>query len=214
MRAASRAANLFGSTPEEEQDEPKEGRVGRGPAHPAGAGACSRRPRRPWASATTRRREDHFDALIAVLPDERDLLERARAYRALCERALCEAKRPPSSPRASRAAEPRRLPPQPRRVRGGAEAPAPGRGDPSAERARALLPGRHLGPRGDTAAALKALRSAIAASPANRAQARGDSDFDAAPRGRGVHRARLPRRRPDARGPTLRGAAAAPRAAC
>ena len=31
---------------------------------------------------------------------------------------------------------------------------------------------------GDTASALKALRSAIAASPANRAQARSDSDFD------------------------------------
>ncbi len=31
---------------------------------------------------------------------------------------------------------------------------------------------------GDIAAALKALRSAISASPANRAQARSDSDFD------------------------------------
>jgi Flp pilus assembly protein TadD len=31
---------------------------------------------------------------------------------------------------------------------------------------------------GDTATALKALRSAIAASPASRAQARSDSDFD------------------------------------
>ena len=76
-------------------------------------------------------------------------------------------------------AEPRRLPAQPRRVRGGAQGPAPGRGDPPQERARPLLPGRHRRRAPATRrGALKALRSAIAASPANRAQARSDSDFD------------------------------------
>ena len=40
---------------------------------------------------------EHFDALIASPPDERDLLERARAYRPLCERAWT--KRPAFRPK-------------------------------------------------------------------------------------------------------------------
>ena len=68
------------------------------------------------------------------------------SYRAFCERALASRSAPPSSPRAStRPAELRRVPAQPRRVRGGAQVPAPGRGDPPQERARPLLPGRHRG---------------------------------------------------------------------
>ena len=31
---------------------------------------------------------DHFDALVSQFPDERDVVERARAYRTLCDRAL------------------------------------------------------------------------------------------------------------------------------
>ena len=46
------------------------------------------------------RAREHFDALIAGFPEERDLLERARSYRAVCERAL-RASVPPSSPRPS-----------------------------------------------------------------------------------------------------------------
>jgi tetratricopeptide (TPR) repeat protein len=114
--------------------------------------------------------------LIASHPDERDLIERARSYLAFCERAL------------------------------GKRHPKPksfedllnygvylhNRGE-FAEAIKVLHQAAEIHPRnehvlyclaaasaraGDIAAALKALKSAIAVSPANRAQARRDSDFD------------------------------------
>jgi len=118
-----------------------------------------------------------LDQLIDSYPDEREVVERARAYRTICDRAL---DRRPSRPKTfddllkygiyhhnrgeyqealkflNQAAE---IHPRNEHVLYCVAAAA----------ARA----------GDTAIALKALRSAITASPANRGQARADSDFDA-----------------------------------
>ena len=122
------------------------------------------------------RAADLLDALIDSHPDERDLVERARAYRAFTDRAL--GKRRP-------------------KPRGFHELLNYGvylhnRGEfPDA--IKTLQQAAEIHPRnehvlyclaaafaraGDPAAAIKALKSAIAVSPANRAQARGDSDFD------------------------------------
>ena len=43
------------------------------------------------------RAREHFDALLGGFPEERDLLERARSYRSVCERAL--EKRPAFRPK-------------------------------------------------------------------------------------------------------------------
>ena len=43
------------------------------------------------------RAREHFDALLGGFPEERDLLERTRSYRAVCERAL--EKRPAFRPK-------------------------------------------------------------------------------------------------------------------
>jgi tetratricopeptide (TPR) repeat protein len=130
--------------------------------------------RHDWEKA-----RDLLDGLISSYPDQRDLLERARAYRAVCERALSEAKRPVFRPK------------------GFEELLNHGvflhnRGE-FEEALKVLRQAAEIHPKnehvlyclaataaraGDSAAALKALRSAIAVSPANRAQARGDSDFD------------------------------------
>lgn len=118
-----------------------------------------------------------LETLIDSHPEERELLERARAYRAFCERAVD--KRPAFRPK--------------------------GFGDllnygvylhnrgEFEEALRYLQQAAEIHPRnehvlyclaasaaraGDTAAALKSLRSAIAANGENRALARGDSDFD------------------------------------
>lgn len=123
------------------------------------------------------RARDHFDALIESHPEERDLLERARQYHALCARALD--KRPAFRPKGfedllnygvylhnrgefqdalkylHQAAE---IHPKNEHVLYCTAAAA----------ARA----------GDTETAMKALRGAIGANSANRAQARRDSDFD------------------------------------
>ena len=121
-----------------------------------------------------------FDELIAAHPDERDLLERARAYRTVCERALAEAKRAPYKPKTfedllqygvflhNRAEFEEAM----RYLRQAVEM------HPKNDHALYCLAAT-AARAGDTASALKALRSAIAASPANRAQARSDSDFDA-----------------------------------
>jgi tetratricopeptide (TPR) repeat protein len=117
-----------------------------------------------------------LDQLIATYPEERDVVERARAYRAVCERST---ERRPARPKTfddllhygifhhnrgeyqealkylNQAAE---IHPRNEHVLYCVAAAA----------ARA----------GDAATALKALRSAITASSANRAQARRDPDFD------------------------------------
>jgi tetratricopeptide (TPR) repeat protein len=120
---------------------------------------------------------DHLDSLIASYPEERDLLERARAYHAVCERALD--RRPSFRPRTF------------------AELMNYGvylhnRGEFS-EALRYLSQAAEMQPKnehalycqaaaaaqaGDVETALRALRAAIAANPASRAQARNDSDFD------------------------------------
>ena len=105
--------------------------------------------------------------------------ERARAYRAVCERALVEAKKTPFRPKGfedllnhgvflhNRGEFEEAL----KVLRQAAEI------HPKNEHVLYCLAATSARA-GDSAAALKALRSAIAVSPANRAQARGDSDFD------------------------------------
>jgi tetratricopeptide (TPR) repeat protein len=122
---------------------------------------------------------DLLDSLIESQPDQRDLLERARAYRAVCERALLEAKKTPFRPKGfedllnhgvflhNRGEFEEAL----KVLRQAAEI------HPKNEHVLYCLAATSARA-GDSAAALKALRSAIAVSPANRAQARGDSDFD------------------------------------
>lgn len=123
---------------------------------------------------------EQFDAIIGGHPDERDVVERARSYRAVCERALSESKRTPYRPK------------------GFDELLGYGvflhnRGE-FAEALKSLRQAAEIHPRnedvlyciaatsaraGDNDSALKALRSAISVSPETRAQARRDPDFDA-----------------------------------
>jgi len=125
------------------------------------------------------RARDHLDALIEAHSDERELIERARSYRALCERAIAEAKRPAFRPKGFEDL-----------LNHGVY--LHNRGE-YAEALKALRQAADIHPKnehvlyclaataaraGDAPTALKALRSAVAASPANRAQARSDSDFD------------------------------------
>ena len=125
------------------------------------------------------RARDHLDTLIESHPEQRDLIERARAYRAVCERALLEARKAPFKPKGfedllnhgvflhNRGEFEEAL----KVLRQAAEI------HPKNEHVLYCLAAT-AARAGDSAAALKALRSAIAVSPANRAQARGDSDFD------------------------------------
>ena len=122
---------------------------------------------------------DVFQELIESYPDERDLLERARAYKAVCERAMTESKRAPFKPKTfeemvqygvflhNRGEYEEAL----KHLRQAAEL------HPKNEHAQYCLAAT-AARAGDTPTALKALRSAIAAGPANRAQARSDPDFD------------------------------------
>ena len=122
---------------------------------------------------------DLLDSLIESHPDQRDLLERARSYRMVCERSLSEAKRPAFRPKGfddllnhgvflhNRGEFEEAL----KVLRQAAEI------HPKNEHVLYCLAATSARA-GDSAAALKALRAAIAVSPANRAQARGDSDFD------------------------------------
>jgi tetratricopeptide (TPR) repeat protein len=118
-----------------------------------------------------------LDELMSAHADERDLLERARSYRAFCGRAL--GKRPPR-PKSFEDL-----------LNHGVYLHNRGEFD---EAIKVLHQAAEIHPRnehvlyclaaasaraGDAAAALKALKSAISVSPANRAQARSDSDFDA-----------------------------------
>jgi len=122
------------------------------------------------------RARDLLDQLIENHPDERDVVERARAYRTICDRSL---DRRPSRPKTFEDL-----------LKYGIY--HHNRGEYQ-EALKFLNQAAEIHPRnehvlycvaaaaaraGDTAIALKALRSAIAASPSNRAQARSDSDFD------------------------------------
>jgi len=115
--------------------------------------------------------------LVASYPDERDLLDKVRAYQALCERAL--GKRGSFRPKTFEDL-----------LNYGVYLHNRGEFE---EALKVLHQAAEIHPKsehvlyciaaaasraGDSAAALKALRSAIVANPANRAQARGDSDFD------------------------------------
>jgi len=115
--------------------------------------------------------------LVDGYPEERDLLDRARAYLALCERSL--GKRPTFRPKTFEDL-----------LNHGVYLHNRGDFDGAL---KALHQAFEIHPKnehvlyciaaasaraGDAAAALKALRSAILANGANRTQARGDSDFD------------------------------------
>lgn len=120
---------------------------------------------------------DHLESLIESHSEERDLLERARAYRTVCLRAL--EKRPAFRPKSFEDA-----------LNYGVY--LHNRGE-FAEALKYFQQAVEIHPRnehalyclaatsaraGETVAALKALRTAINVNPDNRAQARSDSDFD------------------------------------
>jgi tetratricopeptide (TPR) repeat protein len=122
---------------------------------------------------------EHFDAIITGHPDERDVVERARSYRLVCERGLGEAKRASHRPKGfdellnygvflhNRGEFEEAL----KSLRQAAEI------HPKNENVLYCLAATSARA-GDTDSALKALRSAISVSPETRAQARRDSDFD------------------------------------
>lgn len=123
------------------------------------------------------RARDLLDSLLDSHPEERELLERAGAYRAFCERAL--EKRPSFRPKTFEEL-----------LNYGVY--LHNRGE-FGEAIKQLQQAAEIHPRnehvlyclaaacsraGDVAGAVKALRAAILVNPANRAQARSDSDFD------------------------------------
>jgi tetratricopeptide (TPR) repeat protein len=125
------------------------------------------------------RARELFGDILESYPEERDLLERARAYRAVCDRALSESRRGPFKPKTfedllqygvflhNRGEFEDAL----KYLRQAVEM------HPKNEHAQYCLAAT-AARAGDTPSALKALRSAIAAGPSNRAQARSDPDFD------------------------------------
>ena len=121
------------------------------------------------------RARDVLDELIEGFPDQRDVVERAKAYRTLCERSLGRVARPKTFEDLLHHGVYHH-----------------NRGE-YAEALKFLNQAAEIHPRnehvlycvaasaarlGETATALKALRSAITASPANRAQAKSDPDFE------------------------------------
>jgi len=124
------------------------------------------------------RAHEQLTELVESYPEERDILDRARAYLSLCERAM--GKKPNFRPKTFEDL-----------LNHGVF--LHNRGD-FTEALKALHQAAEIHPKnehvlyciaasaarvGDHPAALKALRSAIHANASNRAQARGDSDFDA-----------------------------------
>jgi tetratricopeptide (TPR) repeat protein len=122
------------------------------------------------------RAREHLDHLIGSFPQETEIVERARSYLALCQRAL---EKRPARPKSFEEL-----------LNYGVY--LHNRGE-FHQALQVLQQAAEIHPRnehvlycvaaaaaraGDTAAALKALRSAITANPASRAQARSDSDFD------------------------------------
>lgn len=123
------------------------------------------------------RAREHFDSLVEGFPEERDLLERARSYRAVCERALD--KRPAFKPKTFD-----------EMLHHGVYLHNRGEFE---EALKFLRQAAEIHPRnehvlycmaataaraGDSATALKSLRGAVTAGTSNRAQARQDPDFD------------------------------------
>jgi tetratricopeptide (TPR) repeat protein len=116
-----------------------------------------------------------LDALIVAHPQERDLIERARSYRAICERGLEKRPRPKTFEDLlnygvyllNRGEYPEAL----KALQHAADI------HPKNEHVLYCLAAVQART-GDRGAAIKALRSAIHANPANRAQARSDADFD------------------------------------
>jgi Tfp pilus assembly protein PilF len=122
---------------------------------------------------------EQLDALIEDFPEEREVLERARAYRTLCTRALAESKKSAFKPKGFDET-----------VKYGVYLHNRGEFE---EALKFLRQAEEMHPKnehvlyclaatasraGDTAASLKALRAAIQASAGNRALAKSDSDFD------------------------------------
>ena len=120
---------------------------------------------------------DHFEGLISQFPDERDVVERARAYRVLCDRALD--KRPPFKPKTFEEV-----------LHQGVFLHNKGEYE---DAIKLLKQAAEMQPRnehahyclaatsaraGDSAAALRALKQAVDLGPQNRTQARSDTDFD------------------------------------
>jgi tetratricopeptide (TPR) repeat protein len=123
------------------------------------------------------RAKDHFESLTSSFADERDLLERARAYLTLCARHLD--KRPAFRPKTFEEL-----------LHHGVYLHNRGEYE---EAGKFMRQAAEIHPRnehvlyclaatlaraGDSPGALKALRSAVTASPGNRTQARTDTDFD------------------------------------
>ena len=121
--------------------------------------------------------KDQFESLTSAFPEERDLLERARAYLALCGRHL--EKRPAFRPKTFEEL-----------LHHGVYLHNRGEYE---EAVKFMRQAAEIHPRnehvlycmaataaraGDNATALKSLRQAVGAGPANRAQARQDPDFD------------------------------------
>ena len=120
---------------------------------------------------------DHFEAVAAQFPDERDVVERARAYLALCARALD--KKPAFKPKTfdevlhhgvylhnrGEFEEAMKL------LRQAAEM------QPKSDHAQYCLAAA-AARAGEPETALRALKQAVDLGSHNRTQARGDSDFD------------------------------------
>jgi tetratricopeptide (TPR) repeat protein len=121
--------------------------------------------------------KDHFDALISQFPDERDVLERARAYRALCERALD--KKPAFKPKTFEEVlhqgvflhNREEFDDALKLLKQAAEM------QPRSDHAQYCLAAT-AARAGDAAAALRALRQAVELGPHTRTQARSDADFE------------------------------------
>lgn len=123
------------------------------------------------------RAREYFDAVITGYPEERDVVERARAYRLVCERSL--GRKPSFRPKGfddflnygvylhNRGEYDEAL----KMFRQAAEI------HPRNEHLLYCLAAT-AARAGDSETALKSLKSAIAANPASRTQARGDADFD------------------------------------
>ena len=121
--------------------------------------------------------KDHFEAILSQFPDERDVLERARAYLALCERSLD--KRPAFKPKTfdevlhqgvflhnkGEYEDAIKL------LKQAAEM------QPQNEHALYCLAATSARA-GDSATALRALRQAVDLGANNRTQAKTDTDFD------------------------------------
>ncbi len=118
--------------------------AGAGPALSAGARPLRPRASRHWAVRTSTARGSSSTSCSSEHSDQKELLERARTYRAMCNTT--------PSPRAAEdvrgAAELRRHSAQSGRIRPGGQVPPPGARDPAPQRECALLPRRGAGPGG------------------------------------------------------------------